>query len=311
MTADQIYCSDLSLQAEGQIFGTATHTEAYLLLEYNGAWGKKAIPDSNLPLPIKAYLTEIEESSTALKTLLIIGQEKTQRKEIHLYIAVARGDKPSLYSFHLGSYEDLLDIDIPKVLIGEPQYGLQLSKKSIYLVCTHGRRDKCCAKFGLPVYETMETQASGSAEVWQSTHVGGHRFATNLLYLPDSLLYGRVNSENVYKILDAHGRRQVHYPNLRGRTCYDPIAQAAEHFLQQETGNTSVHAYRLAETEEVNPGEWAIMFRSTDIGQTHHLILRVVISDQQVYQGCGLDKQTHLKKYQLVSYQTLNAKDGG
>ena len=64
-----------------------------------------------------------------------------------------------------------------------------------YFVCTNGQRDLCCARFGLPTYAALRERVG--ERVWQTTHVGGHRFAPNVLTLPQAALYGRVQPADV------------------------------------------------------------------------------------------------------------------
>ena len=99
----------------------------------------------------------------------------------------------------------------------------------IYLVCTHGKHDPCCALRGRPVaYALAEALAPG--RVWECSHVGGDRFAGNMVSLPSGLYLGRVEPEEVSavaELIDA-GRVPVHY--LRGRSSLSTPAQAAQHF---------------------------------------------------------------------------------
>ncbi len=43
------------------------------------------------------------------------------------------------------------------------------------LVCTNGKRDRCCALLGRPL--AAELASSGVEGVWEVTHLGGHRFS--------------------------------------------------------------------------------------------------------------------------------------
>ncbi len=62
----------------------------------------------------------------------------------------------------------------------------------ILLVCTNGKRDACCALRGRAL---MTALAADHAErTWECTHLGGHRFAGNLVCLPHGIVYGRVPS---------------------------------------------------------------------------------------------------------------------
>lgn len=64
------------------------------------------------------------------------------------------------------------------------------------LVCTHGERDICCARFGEPAYQTLrEAYASDSLRVWRCSHIGGHKFAPTLIDLPEGRYWGHLSPE--------------------------------------------------------------------------------------------------------------------
>jgi hypothetical protein len=48
----------------------------------------------------------------------------------------------------------------------------------------------CCARLGVPLAQALAARHPGP--VWETTPVGGHRFAANLVLLPHGLYYGPV-----------------------------------------------------------------------------------------------------------------------
>ncbi|MBN2550643.1 MAG: hypothetical protein JXB15_15870 [Anaerolineales bacterium] len=295
-------CSKLSLDAGEALIGTATPTQTYLLLEYNGAWEEKAFKQSAMPETVKNYLTQQTKTLPAAKLLLIKTRPSHQKAGVHFFIASTSEQSPGLYAFHLEKYEALLGIDIPAVLAGEPAYQPQRSDGSLLLVCTNGRRDVCCSREGIPVFNLLHQVAGSSAlQVWQSSHVGGHRFAANVLWLPYGLLYGRVNTENALPILQACLNQQVYLPNLRGRNCFREAIQAADYYLRQQTGETNLQAFLFQDIQETLPGQWLIRFSEKNTGRTHPVIIRTEQSSSPVYESCQLDKSTF-----PVNYQALN-----
>lgn len=86
-------------------------------------------------------------------------------------------------------------------------------------VCIHGARDQRCGACGPLVAEAFE-QAVGArgyddVHIHRSSHVGGHRFAGNVLVYPGGTWYGYVRPQDVDQVLDAHlegsGRWETHY----------------------------------------------------------------------------------------------------
>jgi hypothetical protein len=132
-----------------------------------------------------------------------------------------------LRCLELERYDDLLDVDLAAA--GDPV------DHPLFLVCTHGKHDRCCAKFGRPLYDAVREQVEDEW-VWQSSHVGGDRFAGNLVALADGVYYGRVEPAEAWAVVEAALERRVHLPLYRGRSCYGFAAQAAELAVREETG---------------------------------------------------------------------------
>ena len=69
------------------------------------------------------------------------------------------------------------------------------------LVCTHGAHDVCCASFGYPIYQALRDRyardANDSLRVWQVSHLGGHRFAPNLVDLPEGRNWVRIGPDDL------------------------------------------------------------------------------------------------------------------
>jgi hypothetical protein len=283
------FCSMLSAQAGEAIIGTAGRAEVFFLLEYRGAWEDKAFEKSAIPDAVKQRLSEVAKSLPAAKVLLIKQDDRSSRL-IRFFVAIASDTQARLVRFELGAYEDLLAIDLPAVMEGYPLEQGQLLDEPLYLVCTNGRRDACCARSGFPVYQALSKLAGLTA--WECSHIGGHRFAANVYELPSGILYGRVSEADVPALLAAGQAGQLRLENLRGRTVYPPAAQAAEFALRQQTGESSRDAYRLEQAVEEAPGQWRVEFLSNRDGKQHVLQVRVEKSTQQVFESCSLDKLT-------------------
>jgi hypothetical protein len=291
----QVYCSDQSRLASEPLLGTAIQTQTFLLLEYSGTWGEKVPEQSDLPEPVKARLDDLGKSIPGLKTLLIRTQ-RSQRSEagVRLFIATVAAHPPRLYAFQLPDYSDLLHLDIPAVVAGEPAYDVHHWDLPLYLVCAHGRRDVCCARHGLPVYNALSAATQSRAEplVWQSSHVGGHRFAANLLCLPHGLLYGRVNPGVALAIVEADHQERVYLPNLRGRVCYSAVAQAAEVYLRGQHAEDRLEAYILVAEQEIAPGEWVVRFREHSKDKGWAVTVRPIQTEKRTLESCSKEKTT-------------------
>jgi hypothetical protein len=137
----------------------------------------------------------------------------------------------------------------------------------LYLVCTHGRRDKCCAKFGYALYKHLRQRAGAS--VWQSSHVGGDRFAANLLCFPHGLFYAHATGESGAHIVEEYGRGRVVLENYRGRACYSQQLQAAEFFVRAESGVKGLGELQHAGGARISANVWRFRFNAPTEGKVY------------------------------------------
>jgi len=294
-----LFCSYFSREAGEQLFGTATSVAVWFLLEYEGRWGPDAFADSDLPAPVKERLTAHLSAIPRSRLQLIRQKPHISPPGIAFFVALSRESHPALYEFRLDAYEDLLALDIPAICAEDAAYNRFRRAEPLVLVCTHGRRDRCCAQHGVPVYEEL-VQSAGAA-VWQTSHVGGHRFAANVLCFPHGIAYGRVRASNAAAILAAYRAGQLVPDSYRGRTCYPKIAQAAEYYLRAETGITGLDAFRLAGIEQSGPDHWLVRFAAG--GTTHVLHLTEEQAALAVYSSCGDAKPSAVEQVRLVQYE--------
>jgi len=297
-SARTTYCSDLSRQADEPLIGSASPTKRYLCLEYGMAWGEKALEESELPDAVKLHINEFAISYLQTKALLI-RRQVFKTSPLMLFLALAAESDPFVLGFALEEYEQILEMDFAQILEDPGQYAANRWEKPLLLVCTNGRRDLCCTRYGLPVLNSLQHATAGSPTplIWQSTHMGGHRFAANLLVLPYGLLYGRVDPESAMQILASAHQRTVYLPNLRGRTAYLPPAQAAELQLRQETGEFAIDGFKLLEVLEAGSGAWQVKFHGTKSDEIYVLNVRTEQTEQQIFESCRLDKSTPLMRY--------------
>lgn len=95
----------------------------------------------------------------------------------------------------------------------------------LLLVCTHGRHDVCCAVRGRPVAQALA--ARWPHQTWECTHIGGDRFAANLLVVPDGTVYGGLDAATAVDVVHRHLAGSVDLEHLRGFSAHRPPVQAA------------------------------------------------------------------------------------
>ncbi len=122
----------------------------------------------------------------------------------------------------------------------------------LYLVCTHGRHDPCCAQRGRPLTRALAAVRPG--QVWQASHLGGCRFAPTVLVLPLGLMYGRVPVSAAAEFVAGAEAGEVIGSRLRGRIGIPPAAQAAIGFAHEQLSLPRSRDVSLVSTTPVDGG---------------------------------------------------------
>ena len=299
------FCSINSKAATEPLYGTAPRTDVWLLLEYPYSVGRKALPESNLSTEIKTYLTKLQGSISKSRLVLVRNEQSSETTGVRFYIADARESLPRLYEVQLTQLDDLLSIDALAVLAGNPGTNLTIVEEPMYIVCTNGKRDACCARWGLPTYQALAKDRDRRAR--QSSHVGGHRFAANMICLPHGIYFGRLSPDSVTTVADAYARGYIAIENYRGRGIYPPPAQAGEYFLRSETKDFALNSYNLLSTEEIQLEHWQVAFRSTIDGSMHKLNIEASLSKEMIFESCSSpDERKPVNVYNLARYASGN-----
>jgi hypothetical protein len=236
MNSRRPFCSDVSRDNGESLGATASRIDHWLLVEYRGLWGPDALRASGLSDQVKEALREQVRARPRSRLLFIRRPDRRGREELRAYAATSREGEESLRCASLSSYEELRTLDLARA--GEPL------EHPLFLVCTHGKHDPCCARFGRPLFEALAEQVEEEA-VWQTTHIGGDRFAGNLLCLSRGVYYGRVERKDAGRVLDAHLENTIELAHYRGRSCHSFAAQAAERDIRERAGLLRLDDLRL------------------------------------------------------------------
>ncbi len=131
----------------------------------------------------------------------------------------------------------------------------------MFLVCTHGRHDVCCAERGRPLAAALAAERPD--QVWECSHVGGDRFAANLVAFPHGIYFGRVDPRRGGAVARDYADGLLDLDTLRGRSCYPMDVQAADHALRTELGLRRVDDV-VPESIERGAGETAVRISTTE-----------------------------------------------
>lgn len=228
------------------MLGTAFPAARLLLVEQPGPWGHAGLRDSRFDSAIAAAL-ERRAGAAGLRVLAIRRPGRTPRG-VRRRWAVA-DTRDGAVSLRWGSFAHDAELSgLPlDGSVGEPD------EAPLYLVCAHSKHDACCALRGRPVAAALEAERPG--RVWECSHVGGERFAANVLVLPSGLLYGRVLPFAAPEFVAATEAGEVVGALLRGRIGLPAAAQAALAFAYEHLALRRRDALAVLATSPVVDGE--------------------------------------------------------
>jgi hypothetical protein len=210
-------CSARSEQAGESLAGTASTIRHWLLIEHPGPWGRDGLLDARLSQGLGRTLRLLERS-TASRVLLIRRPGRASAGAVTCYgVDTAR---PWTGRIRLSSVEEAAELD------PSSRHDFEDVEGPLVVVCTHGRRDPCCAERGRPLAQA--TSIAFPDATWESTHVGGDRFAGNLVVFPHGLYFGRVEARRGPEVVRAYEDGRIVLDLYRGRSSHPTHVQAAE-----------------------------------------------------------------------------------
>jgi (2Fe-2S) ferredoxin len=95
-------------------------------------------------------------------------------------------------------------------------------------------------------------------ETWECSHIGGDRFAANVLVLPDGYCYGRLDATSAPRVVRDHLEGRVDPEHLRGPSTQPPAAQAAIAEAIRRLGAAGPHDLSVLSHRESSPGTWTV-----------------------------------------------------
>jgi hypothetical protein len=304
-TVTRFFCSELSRRAAETPTGTASTGAIWFLLEYPHGWGRHALEDSALSNETKQFFANAVANIPRSRTLFIKTDRGRRDARMNFFVVRCRERSPSIIRFQLEKYDDLCTLDLSAVVAGTNLQGGVVNNSPLFLVCTHGRRDKCCAKFGIPVYNAL--RASETDAVWQSSHVGGDRFAANLVCFPHGLFYAHLNEHEGERIAAEYRAGRLVLDKFRGRACYAHQVQAAEFFVRAQSGVDGVDALRFHSSAREGEKEWRVRFNETDTKRMHEARVSCRMSEFTNFITCHSTEEKPVQQFTLDEYNTTDA----
>ncbi len=278
------FCAETSRAHAEPLHATASRVDTWILLEYRGFWAHDAVDGSTLSEALKAYLVAERVRLPRARILFVRRPERRIKDGLIAYVARSGESERELRRLELERHDDLLGLDLETA--GAPV------DHPLFLVCTHGKHDRCCARFGRPLYDAVREQVD-EGWAWQSSHVGGDRFAGNVVVLADGAYYGRAEPADAWVVVEAALERRVHLPLYRGRSCYGFAAQAAEIAVREATSLLGVDDVQVRSIAQ-RGGAWRA---DVEAAGTHYEVDVHVEEGAQTHLTCSTSRLSRPRRY--------------
>jgi hypothetical protein len=261
-------CAARAAAAGEPLAGTASRFRHWLLVEQPGPWGHDALREGRLPAEVGAAL-ETRGDDLGIRVLLIRRRDRPNPVSRRCFAAFTGRQEQRLATFEVDDPREVLKLDLDSLVERRWKGFGRRIPGPLFLVCTHGKRDPCCSRYGGPPARALAARP----DVWESTHVGGDRFAGNLVCFPHGLYFGRVDALSGARVADAYAGGTIVLEHYRGRSSYPPAVQAAEHELRSALGLSGVDDLVLVEHVREVGGQHLVVFRLPE-GERRRVLLR-------------------------------------
>lgn len=229
-------CSELSRLTHEPLHGTAPENAAWLLVEQGPPWGRDALLESGVDRAVAVRLAG-RAKEAGLKVVLIRRPgERLQPPRRRRAFAVWTGPGAFVQSLELADDAGLLELDLDRLAHGERLPCGEETAAGLTLVCTNGRRDACCAVHGRRAADALA--AVRPEELWECSHLGGHRFAATMLCLPSGACFGRLGPDSATRAAEALDAGHLDLRYLRGLAGQPAPVQVAAALLRERHGLT-------------------------------------------------------------------------
>ncbi|WP_432136317.1 MULTISPECIES: sucrase ferredoxin [unclassified Streptomyces] len=263
-------CATVSRDLDEPVSGTAATARTWILLEQPGPWGAEALVSSHLDPAVGRALKRAVKG-TGVRIALIrrpgrhadVGAPSVRR----VFAAHTVPGRVWLRTATTADPRRLLDLDFRALERGDHRsFDAALGARAhtggpLALVCTNGKRDRCCALLGRPL--AAELADSGEEGVWEVTHLGGHRFSPTVLVLPYGYAYGRAEARTVVEALRGAREGRIVVDACRGGSAWERPGQAAELAVRTAVGEYAAEALSVVRTVGEAP-RWEVTVAHLD-----------------------------------------------
>jgi hypothetical protein len=295
----RLRCATESLARAEPLLATASRVQRWLVVEQPGAWGREAVVESELDREVAVALQADARRHRARVLLARRIGDRRRGDARRVFLAHSGRERWWIEELDLPRHrpEALLEIDLGTLAFPEAPGLGRPGPSAIHLVCTNGKHDPCCADLGRPVARALA--AAEAPDVWEASHVGGDRFAANIVCLPDGVYYGRVDPDDAARLLADHRAGTIDLAHYRGRSCLPPLVQAADLYARQHLGERRIDGLTLLSTEPSGGDTVAVLLQQRG-GEAVEVVVRQERVSEPVQLTCHVAESSRPWTYRLV-----------
>jgi hypothetical protein len=245
--------------------GTAPLAQAWVLVEDNGPWGKKAPGSARF-----AGAPELAALVNPTPTSVLLVRQPHVRVGSRRRVWIAQVGTQQLFSGIVADVAELLTWDFEAIATGAMPSVVEPCGDFLWLVCTNSSRDACCALLGRPLIDDLVGPAqAASVMLLESSHLGGHRFAPTAMALPSGYVFGRLTGPSAVAAFEHLQNGAVLTENLRGRTNLVRWQQVADIVARRTLDFAPIDGLTISATSEpVQAGTTLQLLASTAAGHS-------------------------------------------
>jgi len=195
------FCSRASLAADERFAGTGVRGEAYVFLpvpkrlwrdkEMNRAWASAEELETLRAARRAGVVTRLYDTDGEDEAALVYTRDGVASDQVRALLSVVAR-----------------------------RWRLDEARKPRLAICTHGTRDRCCAKWGFAAYRAARELFDAQASVFeplQCSHLGGDRFAATGIFFPSGDMYAHLDDLDLAALAAAEAAGRLEPDHYRGR----------------------------------------------------------------------------------------------
>lgn len=281
-------CSQKAQKYAHQLPGTASVFKKLLVIEIPGSWRKPVWDNALIPPDLQAYFDTIHTDGWRLLGV----KQANHNGPFRVQVYTLEDDLFVGYETMVENYNDFMtwhrNYDVANME--------RITNQQVY-ICCHGVHDRCCGQFGVGFYQSMneyKQEHGSSAEIWQCSHVGGHRMAPTALVMPQGYMYGHLTNDEIGSWLEYIESNAVYTPKARGSVLRPADEQFVELAVREQKGFTNIHDQITIDRAE---NRYTVRVNKMD-SYGIQLDARTVTQDR----GCNTENNASATEYFIESF---------